>query len=80
MREIGVRIALGADARHVWWAVTGAAAISTVLPASLFGSEGLDPLLLVGIAAVLVAAGLTASAVPARRALRVDPMTTLRAE
>ena len=96
MREIGVRIALGADAPGVWWAVTsatlrqlaigvvlggaGAAAVSTVLPASLFGSEGLDPLLLAGIAAVLVAAGLTATAVPARRALRVDPMTTLRAE
>ena len=96
MREIGVRIALGADAPGVWWAVTsatlrqlaigvvlggaGAAAVSTVLPASLFGSEGLDPLLLAGIAAVLIAAGLTATAVPARRALRVDPMTTLRAE
>jgi hypothetical protein len=96
MREIGVRIALGADARRVWWAVTGAtlrqlaiglvlggagaAAVSTVLPASLFGAEGLDPLLLAGIAALLVAAGLTASAVPARRALRVDPITTLRAE
>jgi putative ABC transport system permease protein len=96
MRELGVRIALGADARRVWWAVTGAtlrqlavglvlgaagaAAVSAVLPASLFGSEGLDPLLLAGIAVVLVAAGLTASAVPARRALRVDPMTTLRAE
>jgi putative ABC transport system permease protein len=96
MRELGVRIALGADARRVWWAVTGttlrqlaiglvlgsagAVAVSTVLPASLFGSEGLDPLLLAGIATVLVAAGLTASAVPARRALRVDPMTTLRAE
>ena len=96
MREIGVRIALGANASRVWWAVTsstlrqlaiglvlggaGAAAVSTVLPASLFGSEGLDPLLLAGIAAVLVAAGLTATAVPARRALRVDPMTTLRAE
>jgi hypothetical protein len=96
MREIGVRIALGADARRVWWAVTsatlrqlaigvvlggaGAAAVSTVLPASLFGSEGLDPLLLASIAAVLVASGLTATAVPARRALRVDPMTTLRAE
>jgi putative ABC transport system permease protein len=96
MRELGVRIALGADARRVWWAVTGAtlrqlaigivlggvgaAAVSTVLPASVFGSEGLDPLLLAGIAAVLVAAGLTASAVPARRALRVDPIATLRAE
>jgi predicted permease len=96
MRELGVRVALGADARRVWWAVTGgtlrqlalglvlgaagAAAVSTVLPASLFGSEGLDPLLLAGVAAVLVAAGLTATAVPARRALRVDPVTTLRAE
>ncbi len=96
MREIGVRIALGADARRVWWAVTGstlrqlavglvlgaagAAAVSRVLPAALFGSEGLDPRLLAGIAAVLVTAGLTASAVPARRALRVDPMTTLRAD
>jgi putative ABC transport system permease protein len=84
MRELGVRIALGADARRVWWTITGttlrqlgiglvlggagAAAVSTVLPASLFGTEGLHPLLLAGIAVVLVAAGLTASAVPAPRA------------
>jgi ABC-type lipoprotein release transport system permease subunit len=40
----------------------------------------MDPLLLAGIAAALVAAGLTTSAVPAQRALRVDPITTLRAE
>jgi putative ABC transport system permease protein len=71
LRQLAIGLVLGA---------AGAAAVSTVLPALLVGGEGLHPLVLAGVAAVLVAAGLTAGALRARRALRVDPMTTLRAE
>lgn len=95
-REIGIRVALGADARRVWWAVTGttlrqlaiglvvgtagAAAVATVLPAMLVGTGGANPFVFGGVAVVLVAAGVAASAVPARRAMRLDPMTALQTE
>jgi len=95
-REIGVRVALGADARRVWWAVTGttlrqlaiglvlgtagAAAVATVLPAMLVGTVRGNLLAFAGVAVVLVAAGVAASAVPARRAMRLDPMTALQTE
>jgi predicted permease len=95
-REIGVRVALGADARGVWWTVTGAtfrqlaigltlglagaAAVGTMLPAMLVGAGGGQPLVLVLVALVLVAAGVAASALPARRAVRLDPVTALHAE
>jgi putative ABC transport system permease protein len=95
-REIGVRVALGADARSIWWAVTGttlrqlgiglilgtagAAAIATVLPAILVGTRGASYLAFIGVVVVLVAAGVTASTVPARRAMRLDPTTALQAE
>jgi putative ABC transport system permease protein len=95
-REIGVRVALGADARSIWWAVTGAtlrqlgiglilgaagaAAIATVLPAILVGTGGASYLAFIGVVVVLVAAGVTASALPARRATRLDPTTALQAE
>ena len=95
-REIGVRVALGADARRVWWTVTGAtlwqvaiglvlgtagaAAVATVLPAMLVGTGGANPFVFAGVAVVLVAAGVVASAVPARRAIRLDPVAALQAE
>ena len=95
-REIGVRVALGADARRVYWAVmgatvrqlavglvvgmAGAAAVATVLPAILVGTGGGSLLAFAVVAVVLVAAGLAASAVPARRAMRIDPMTALQTE
>jgi putative ABC transport system permease protein len=91
-----VRVALGADARSVLWAVTGttlrqlalglvlgmagAAAIATVLPAMLVGTGGANRLAILGVAIVLVAVGIAASAVPARRAMRLDPTTALQAE
>ena len=95
-REIGVRVALGADARSIWWAVAGttlrqlaiglvlgmagAAAVATILPAFLVGTGGANVLAFAGVAAVLVAAGVAASAVPARRAIRLDPVTALQTE
>ena len=95
-REIGVRVALGADARTIWWSVTGttlrqlaiglvlgtagAAAVATVLPAFLVGTGSANLLAFAAVVIVLMVAGLVASAVPARRALRLDPTTALQAE
>jgi predicted permease len=95
-REIGVRVALGADARSVWWAVTGttlrqlavglalgmagAAGVATILPAFLVGAGRPNVFAFIGVAAVLVAAGVAATAVPARRALRLDPVAALQSE
>jgi len=96
-REIGVRIALGADARAVWWAIAGttlrqlaiglvlgaagALAVATILPAMLVGTgSGANLLAFTAVAVVLVVAGVAASALPARRALRLDPTIALQSE
>jgi ABC-type antimicrobial peptide transport system permease subunit len=95
-REIGVRVALGADGRRIWWTVTGttlrqlaigvalgtagAAATATVLPAMLVGTDGAAPAVFAAVAVVLVAVGVAASAIPARRAMRLDPVAALQAE
>jgi ABC-type antimicrobial peptide transport system permease subunit len=95
-REIGVRVALGADARSVWWAVTGptvrqlaiglllgsagAAAVTRVLPAFLVGTGGGNRFAFVGVAVVFLAVGILASTVPARRAMRLDPVTALQTD
>jgi ABC-type antimicrobial peptide transport system permease subunit len=95
-REIGVRVALGADARRVWWAVTGttlrqlavglvlgsagAAMVTTALPAFLVGTGGTRLFAYSAVVLVLVAAGVAASALPARRATRLDPVTALQSE
>jgi ABC-type lipoprotein release transport system permease subunit len=46
----------------------------------LFGVEGLEPLVLAGAALGVTLVSLAAAALPARRAARVDPAVTLRAE
>ena len=95
-RELGIRIALGAEAMHVVRFVLGTAtralvgglvtglavalAASRVLDSVLYGLSPLDPLTYVGVVAVLLLAGLTATYLPARRALRVDPTVALRYE
>jgi predicted permease len=94
--EIGVRVALGATAVDVRRLVVGeglrlgglgaviglaGATITTrVLGARLFDLPTAQPTTLAGAAAVLVAASLLASYVPARRAVRVDPARLLRSE
>ena len=96
VREIGIRLALGAGRGDVLGlmlrksmrpVVIGAAVgvlacfgVAKLLSALLFGVGAFDLYALVGAAAVVLGAGFVASAIPARRALNVDPMTTLRYE
>jgi putative ABC transport system permease protein len=95
-REIGVRMAVGGTAgdivKLVFWQgmrriVIGlaiglplAAAVTFVLRALLVGIAPGDPLSLTGAALVLILAGLLGCAIPARRAVRVDPMVALRCD
>ncbi|MGD9905342.1 MAG: ADOP family duplicated permease [Vicinamibacterales bacterium] len=94
--ELGVRLALGASPRDLRTLVLGeglrlagvgagagvavAAATTRALRGLLFEVEPLDPVTLAGAAALLVAAAVAASWLPARRATRVDPVAVLRAE
>jgi ABC-type antimicrobial peptide transport system permease subunit len=94
--EIGVRVALGADPRAVLrlvaregFAVTAAgmiagtvsaAAASRALRTLLFDVSPADPLTYAAVLALFAAVACAAVVVPARRALRVDPLVALRAE
>jgi putative ABC transport system permease protein len=94
--ELGVRIALGADAGQVLRLVvgrgamlallgivlgTGGAIVTTrVLKSFLFEITATDPVTFLGAALGLVVVALIASYLPARRATRVDPMVALRTE
>jgi predicted permease len=93
-REFGIRHALGADSGSILslvladglrtagvgvvLGVFGALALTRSLQSLLFGVTAHDPLVFVGVAAVLLAVALGACYVPARRATRVDPMVALR--
>jgi macrolide transport system ATP-binding/permease protein len=95
-REIGVRLALGAQRGSVYQLVLGEAgrlagigiavglvcsvAGATLLRNLLFGTPPWDVLTLAGVAAVLGLSALLASYIPARRAARVDPVEALRAD
>jgi putative ABC transport system permease protein len=96
MREIGVRSALGASretivamvvrqgmtltALGVALGLAGAVAASEALATLLFGVSRLDPLTYVAVVAVLATVSALACWVPAWRAARVDPVSTLRTE
>ena len=95
-REIGLRMALGAQASSVLWWVAGqgmlvamagigvglasAYGVSRVLSSLLFGIEARDSLTFAAVAGVLTAVALVACLAPARRASRVDPLVALREE
>ena len=46
----------------------------------LFETEGMDPIMFISVSILLIAAGIGASIIPARRAMQVDPMVALRVE
>jgi predicted permease len=95
-REIGIRLALGAQQGELRWmfvrhglvlAVVGvliglgaATGLTHLMTSLLFGISPLDPLTYVAVPLVLLAAAMLASYLPARRASAVDPVEALRAE
>jgi putative ABC transport system permease protein len=95
-REIGIRMALGAEGSAlrrmvvgeglrlaVLGALAGLAAalgLTRVMASLLYGVRAADPATFISVAAMLLAAAVLASYVPARRVTRVDPVEALRAE
>jgi putative ABC transport system permease protein len=95
-RELGVRMALGADRGRltadvvrqglgltlagVVLGLAGGAALGRVMSGLLFRLEPLDPGTFAAVTLILVAAGALASYLPARRAARLDPIAALRSQ
>jgi putative ABC transport system permease protein len=95
-REIGVRVALGAQRGEVVrlvmrrgilltglgiaLGITGAVTLGRLLSSMLFGLTPLDPFTYAGVAAFFTAVAITAAYLPARRAAKVDPVIALRYE
>lgn len=93
-REIGIRIALGADSKEVLKLIVGQGALlvgigialglrmaalgTRLLARLLYGVSTLDPLTFVAVTVLLAATAFLAGFLPARRAIKVDPMVALR--
>jgi predicted permease len=96
LREVGVRMALGAGAQDVQQLILRqtlrpvvigmvigvgiAAGVVHVLRAVLFGVSPYDPAAFVGAPAIMLVIAAAAALIPTRRAMRVDPMSVLRSE
>jgi predicted permease len=92
-REIGIRLALGSDARRVFGlivqegmmlmaagfvvGIAGAFAIRRTMAAELYGVGPMDPLVLGTVASVIALVTSAACSLPARRASRIDPIVAL---
>jgi ABC-type antimicrobial peptide transport system permease subunit len=95
-RELGIRMALGANRGSVIWSVLreptrlvgvglaiglgGTLAAGRVIDRLLYGVKATDPLTLLAVAVLLLCVAVVASYLPARRATRVDPMIALRSD
>jgi hypothetical protein len=83
-QEIGIRMALGAQygmrlaLAGVAIGVEAALALGRLMNGFLYGVQSWDPEALASVAVLLMAVALTAAYIPARRAVRVDPMEALR--
>jgi predicted permease len=93
-REMGIRMALGAQRSDVLWLImkegakfsfsgiamglAGAFMVTRLLAGQLFGVAPLDPATFVGVSVVMGVVTMAACYIPARRAMRVDPMAALR--
>jgi putative ABC transport system permease protein len=95
-REMGIRLALGAGTRDVFLLVVrdgmlvvfvgillglgGGIAAARALTGFLYGSPGADPITFAAMTTVLAGVALAACMIPARRAMRVNPITALRCD
>jgi predicted permease len=95
-REIGIRVALGSTRTGILrlvlgegsklvaagfvFGIAGSASLQKAVASQIYGTRPFDPLVLAGVVALLGGIGLVACAVPARRAMRVDPVVVLRYE